>query len=75
MTLEVFHDIQENVIHIRPVIELDLHGIQVAESISHIELKVHCTILVLWHRLRDIWVCLLLYCKWRLWFRCCVHRH
>ena len=27
LTLKIFHDIQEDVIHIRPVMELDLHGI------------------------------------------------
>ena len=74
LTLKIFHNIQENVIHIRPVMELDLHGIQVAKSVSHVELTVRRAVLILWSGLGGIWVGLLLYCKQWLWYGCCRRR-
>lgn len=41
MTLEVLHDIQKPVVHVRVVRELDLHLVQVRQRVRHVERTVH----------------------------------
>lgn len=51
LTLEVFHNIQKNIVNIRAVMELDFDGIEVAKRIRDIELTIGNAIHTLRRRL------------------------
>jgi hypothetical protein len=53
LALKVLHDVQENIVDIRPLMELDLDGIEVAKCIRDIELAVNATVQTLQWRLRS----------------------
>jgi hypothetical protein len=38
LTLKLFHDVQEVVVHVWPVRKLDLDGIQVGKRVGHVQL-------------------------------------
>jgi hypothetical protein len=40
LTFEVLHNVQEDIVNIRPVMKLDFDGIQVAKCIRDIELTI-----------------------------------
>lgn len=66
LTLEVLHDIQEDVVDIGAVMELDFDGIEVAKRVRDIELTIGSTVRILRHGLRSCVDVILPLCRGRL---------
>jgi hypothetical protein len=67
LALKVLHNVQENIVDIRPLMELDLDGIEVAKCIRDIELAVNATVQTLRRRLRSRLQAILFLCRGRFW--------
>jgi len=66
LTLEVFHNVQEDIVDIRAVMELDFDGIEVAKRVRDIKLTIGSTVQTLRHGLEGRLDVILLLCRGRL---------